>query len=75
MTGKPPANMSLEPKPSGYQYIVKGSAIDKCEWNATYNCKKHGEDMELELDVSNGTTGKAPANMYLSQNHQETATL
>ena len=57
--------MSLEPKSSGNQYIVKGTALNECEWNATYNSKKDREYMKLELDVKSGMTGKPPANMYL----------
>ena len=68
MTGRPPANMSLDPNSSGNQYTVKGTAFNESEWSATYNCKKHEEYMKLELDVRSGITGKPPANMYLEPN-------
>ena len=68
VTGKPPAKMSLEPKSSGDKYVVNGTAINECEWNATYNSKKSKECMELELEVRSGITGKPPAKMNLEQN-------
>ena len=67
VTDKPPAKMSLEPNSSGDKFIVKGTAWNRCEWNATYNSKRSKECMELELDVRSGITGNPPANMNLEQ--------